>query len=125
MNYFLIENSRKFYFFLFFIIFLFLIFIFSSRKIDHENYSYIPQSIDFNNNKLEYQYLRNYFDICFHSNEKFYIEKVKNFFYNTTIIFITMKRIKNRIQNVKHIIDKYHLTNYLILPAIDFKNIKL
>ena len=124
MNYFLIENSRKFYFFLFFLIFLFLLFIFSSRKIDHENYSYIPQSIDFNNNKLEYQYLRNYFDICFHSNQKFYIEKVKNFFYNTTIIFITMKRIKNRIQNVKHIIDKYHLTNHLILPAIDFKNIK-
>jgi GR25 family glycosyltransferase involved in LPS biosynthesis len=52
-------------------------------------------------------------------------KKTKEILGDIPILFIVLKRNKERVQNIQQIIKKYQLTNYHIIDAIDYKNFSI
>lgn len=109
---------------LFFIIMI--VFRFYLKNNNYEMYSnfkknfFIEKTFPF----YEYQYLCQYFDLYYQYNKDNIQKKVDSFFHNVSIIFISLKRKKERVRNIHQIIKKYNLKNVYIINAIDYLNLK-
>lgn len=52
-------------------------------------------------------------------------ERTRKILENIPILFIVLKKNKLRVENIQQIIQKYQLTNYFIIDAIDYKNFSI
>lgn len=72
----------------------------------------------------EYKYLSDYFNLYYQNHENEIKNKINLFFNNVSIVFISLKRNKERLKNIYRIIRKYNLKNVFIIEAIDYLNLK-
>lgn len=75
------------------------------------------------NNHVDFDYLLNYIEKYHKENYDSIQKQTKMTLGNIPILFIVLKRNKDRVQNIQHIIKKYQLSNYHIIDAIDSTNL--
>ena len=90
--------------------FIILLFIFCFKKEFYKPPNYTINKFPF----YEYNYLNQYFQLYYNSNKKELNSQVQKFFSNVSILFISLKRNKERVNNIQSIIRKYNLKNTYI-----------
>ena len=82
-----------------------------------ESFSTIPSI------SSDYNYLLSYFNLMYDNYPEIIQKKIHDFFQKTPILFICLKKNKERLNNVKSIIKKYKLKNVHLISAIEYESI--
>ena len=112
-------------------ILILLVFIIIFRKCTRISSQY-EMFMDFKKNVIvkkknpiyEYEYLKDYFHLYYENYENKIKQKMTFFFRNVSIVFISLKRNKERLEHIHEIIKKYNLKNIFIINAIDYLKLK-